>query len=112
MRGEIVANIFCSCACTSGWGFQLVTCPIQSSVPTRRTRIAVFKLLSEDEDWGFLRDPTLRQDFWDPIKYIRLRKGLQRLVPPRSEGEAREGLGAGSGNGQLGAAALHERLFQ
>jgi hypothetical protein len=33
-----------------------------------------FKLLSEDEDWSFLRDPTLRQDFWDPIKYIRLRK--------------------------------------
>ncbi len=26
-----------------------------------------FKLLSEDEDWSFLRDPTLRQDFWDPI---------------------------------------------
>ncbi|SRR6266436_848342 len=34
-----------------------------------------FKLLTEDEDWSFLRDPTLRQDFWDPIKYIRLRKG-------------------------------------
>jgi len=34
-----------------------------------------FKLLSEDEDWSFLRDPTLRRDFWDPIKYIRLRKG-------------------------------------
>jgi hypothetical protein len=33
-----------------------------------------FKLLSEGEDWSFLRDPTLRQDFWDPIKYIRLRK--------------------------------------
>jgi Alginate export len=33
-----------------------------------------FKLLSEDEDWSFLRDPTLRQDFWDPVKYIRLRK--------------------------------------
>ena len=34
-----------------------------------------FKLLTEDEDWSFLRDPALRQDFWDPIKYIRLRKG-------------------------------------
>lgn len=32
-----------------------------------------FRLLSEDEDWSFLHDPTLRQDFWDPMKYIRLR---------------------------------------
>ena len=34
-----------------------------------------YMLLREDEDWSFLRDPTLRQDFWDPIKYIRLRQG-------------------------------------
>ncbi len=34
-----------------------------------------FKLLSEDEDWRFLRDPALRQEFWDPLKYIRLRNG-------------------------------------
>src|SRR3989475_11569029 len=32
-----------------------------------------YKLLREDEDWSFLRDPRLRQDPWDPIKYIRLR---------------------------------------
>jgi len=32
-----------------------------------------YKLLRNDEDWTFLRDPTLRQDFWDPIKYIPLR---------------------------------------
>ena len=32
-----------------------------------------YKLLREDEDWTFLRDRTLRQDFWDPIKYIPLR---------------------------------------
>jgi hypothetical protein len=32
-----------------------------------------YKLLREDEDWSFLRDPALRQDFWDPIKYIPLR---------------------------------------
>jgi hypothetical protein len=30
-------------------------------------------LLKEDEDWSFLRDRSLRQDFWDPIKYIPLR---------------------------------------
>jgi hypothetical protein len=34
-----------------------------------------YNLLSEDEDWSFLRDPALRQDFWDPIKYIPLRNG-------------------------------------
>ena len=33
-----------------------------------------YKLLREDEDWSFLRDRSLRQDFWDPIKYIPLRK--------------------------------------
>jgi len=31
-----------------------------------------YKLLREDEDWTFLRDKSLRQDFWDPIKYIQL----------------------------------------
>jgi hypothetical protein len=31
-----------------------------------------YKLLREEEDWRFLRDPTLRQDIWDPIKYILL----------------------------------------
>jgi hypothetical protein len=29
--------------------------------------------MASDEDWSFLRDPALRQDYWDPIKYIRLR---------------------------------------
>jgi hypothetical protein len=33
------------------------------------------KLLREDEDWSFLADPATRQDFWDPLKYIRLRAG-------------------------------------
>jgi len=32
-----------------------------------------YQLLPSDEDWSFLRDPALREDFWDPIKYIRLR---------------------------------------
>jgi hypothetical protein len=34
-----------------------------------------FKLLREDEDWSFLANPANRQDFWDPLKYIRLREG-------------------------------------
>jgi hypothetical protein len=33
-----------------------------------------YKLLREDEDWRFLQDRSLKQDFWDPIKYIPLRK--------------------------------------
>jgi hypothetical protein len=43
--------------------------------PARADR--TYKLLREDEDWSFLRDPTLRQDFWDPIKYIPLRGGAE-----------------------------------
>jgi hypothetical protein len=31
-----------------------------------------YQLLREDENWTFLRDRALRQDFWDPIKYIPL----------------------------------------
>ena len=33
------------------------------------------KLLREDEDWSFLADPAQQKDFWDPLKYIRLRDG-------------------------------------
>jgi len=38
------------------------------SIPDRN-----YQLLRGDEDWSFLRGPALRQDFWDPIKYIPLR---------------------------------------
>ena len=31
-----------------------------------------YSLLPESEDWSFLKDQKLRQDFWDPIKYIPL----------------------------------------
>lgn len=48
-----------------------------------------YKLLREDEDWSFLRDPALRQDFWDPIKYIPLRSGLEDWYLTIG-GEARE----------------------
>jgi hypothetical protein len=34
-----------------------------------------YHLLREDDDWTFLADPCIRQDFWDPIKYIPLREG-------------------------------------
>jgi Alginate export len=45
------------------------------SVPTAESQESarIYQLLSEDDDWSFLADPAKRQDFWDPIKYIRLR---------------------------------------
>jgi Alginate export len=46
-------------------------------------------LLREDEDWSFLADSALRQDFWDPIKYIRLR-GSDNDWFMTISGEARE----------------------
>jgi len=49
----------------------------RAQAPTDQTAAAPvadrgYKLLRENEDWSFLRDPALRDDFWDPIKYIRL----------------------------------------
>jgi hypothetical protein len=40
----------------------------ESPAPTR-----IYHLLREDDDWSFLADPANRQEFWDPIKYIRMR---------------------------------------
>jgi len=47
------------------------------SVPTAESPAParVYHLLREDDDWSFLADPAERQEFWDPIKYIRLRPG-------------------------------------
>ena len=41
--------------------------PASSGEPVRS-----YTLLGEDEDWSFLKDPSLRQDLWDPLKYIPL----------------------------------------
>ena len=48
-----------------------------------------YSLLRDDENWSFLRDHTLRQDFWDPIKYIPLRKNAEDWYMTIG-GEARE----------------------
>ena len=58
--------------------------PVASASPDRS-----YRLLSEDEDWSFLSNPALRQDFWDPIKYIPLRKGANDWYLTIG-GEARE----------------------
>jgi len=34
--------------------------------------VRTYNLLRENDDWNFLADPSLRSDFWDPIKYIPL----------------------------------------
>jgi hypothetical protein len=34
--------------------------------------VRTYTLLGEDEDWSFLKDPSLQQDLWDPLKYIPL----------------------------------------
>jgi Alginate export len=47
------------------------------------------KLLREDEDWSFLADPAKRQDFWGPLKYVRLRGGRDDWFMTIG-GEARE----------------------
>src|ERR1700678_494519 len=47
------------------------------------------KLLREDEGWSFHYDRSLRQDFWDPIKYIPLRKSADNWYMTVG-GEARE----------------------
>src|ERR1700683_4062112 len=45
----------------------------QADLPSSSAELVrTYTLLREDEDWSFLRDPSLRQDFWDPIKYISL----------------------------------------
>src|SRR5580658_3222676 len=52
------------------WIFALAATRVayaQASQPVR-----TYSLMREDEDWGFLNDSSLRQDFWDPIKYVRL----------------------------------------
>src|ERR1700740_3634707 len=58
--------------------------PSGSPAPAR-----VYHLLREHDDWSFLADPAKRQEFWDPIKYIRLRSGRNDWFLSMG-GEARE----------------------
>lgn len=48
-----------------------------------------YRLLRSDEDWSFLRDKSLRTDFWDPIKFIPMRKANKDWFVTVG-GEARE----------------------
>jgi hypothetical protein len=57
---------------------------VESPAPAR-----IYHLLREDDDWSFLADPAKRQEFWDPIKYIRLQPGRNDWFLSMG-GEARE----------------------
>jgi hypothetical protein len=48
-----------------------------------------YKLLRSDEDWSFLEDKGLREDFLDPIKYVPLRENAKDWYLTFG-GEARE----------------------
>jgi len=48
-----------------------------------------YQLFRQDEDWSFLKDPKLREDSWDRIKYIRLRRSADDWYMTMG-GEARE----------------------
>ena len=76
----LVLTLFFNIVCASGQSTSIADSPS----PDRS-----YHLLREDEDWSFLADPKLRQDFWDPIKYIRLRHGRNDWFLTIS-GEARE----------------------
>jgi hypothetical protein len=69
-----------------------------------------YKLLRSDEDWSFLRDKNLRSDFWDPIKYIPLRRDAKDWYLTFG-GEARE-VWEQIGNDNLGPVSLLEWLSQ
>jgi Alginate export len=38
------------------------------------TQRPAYQFLRYEEDWSALRDPSLRTDKWDPLKYVRLRE--------------------------------------
>src|SRR5260370_31700956 len=61
------------------------------SVRTTESRAPArsYHLLREDDEWSFLADPAQRQEFWDPIKYVRLRPGRNDWFLSMG-GEARE----------------------
>src|SRR5271155_385388 len=60
---------------------------VSSAIPDAPDRS--YKLLREDENWSFLANPALRQDFWDPVKFIPLRRGSDTWYLTIS-GEVRE----------------------
>ena len=69
--------------------------------------VRAYTLLREDENWSFLKDPSLRRDAWDPWKYIPLGRGGWYLT---IGGEARE-VFESVGNDNWGKQAYHNTFF-
>ncbi|HEX4595973.1 MAG TPA: alginate export family protein [Bryobacteraceae bacterium] len=56
-----------------GWAALCLALPLCAQVQEQsQAPVRTYNLLRENEDWSFLADPSLRSDFWDPIKYIPL----------------------------------------
>lgn len=47
---------------------------------TAQTAPQLYPLPRYEEDWSFLRDPSRRVDFWDPVKFIPLRSDGDRFL--------------------------------
>src|ERR1700756_5694155 len=82
--------------CVAGFSLLLVAILCPTALPQAPTpnipppkQDRSYHLLREDDDWSFLADPAKRQEFWDPIKYIRLRSGRNDWFLSMG-GEARE----------------------
>jgi hypothetical protein len=59
--------------CFTGWVALFLALPLCAQVQDELPVPArTYSLLAENEDWSFLADPSLRTDYWDPIKYIPL----------------------------------------
>jgi len=73
-----------------------------------------YKTLRYEEDWSFLRDKSKRTDFFDPVKYIPLRRDREDWylsiggeVRPYPERFSNDGFGTiPGGNGYLGSGSL------
>ncbi len=61
------------CACFAFWAALFLALPLCAQVQDESPApVRTYNLLRENDDWSFLADPSLRSDFWDPIKYIPL----------------------------------------
>lgn len=59
--------------CFASWVALFLALPLCAQVQDESpARVRTYNLLRENDDWSFLAVPSLRSDFWDPIKYIPL----------------------------------------
>jgi hypothetical protein len=57
----------------SAWTCSSVAAQVQADLSSSSAEpVRTYTLLREDENWSFLKDPLLRRDPWDRLKYIPL----------------------------------------